>query len=302
MRIVFMGTPDFALESLKALYSSKHEIIAVVTQPDKPRNRGMTVSFSPVKEFAISNNIQVLQPEKVKNNQDFLEKYKALQPDVAVVVAYGKILPKEVLETPKYGSINVHGSLLPKLRGAAPIQWAVINGDKTAGVTTMYMDEGMDTGDMLLKAETEIGEKETAGELYDRLALMGAKLIVETLDRMERNEINREKQKENDATYAPMLTKETGKIDFNKTAKEIDCLIRGVTPFPGAHCILNEKVFKVFSINVLEENGAAGEILASDCKRGLIIGTADNAIELVEIQPQNKKRMTAKQFLVGNKI
>lgn len=301
MKIVFMGTPDFALESLKSLYNSKHEIIAVVTQPDKPRNRGMSVSFSPVKEFAIENNIPVLQPEKVKNNQEFLEEYKALQPDVAVVVAYGKILPKEVLDTPKYGSINVHGSLLPKLRGAAPIQWAVINGDETAGVTTMYMDEGMDTGDMLLKAETQIGEKETAGELYDRLALMGADLIVETLDKLEKNELIREKQGE-DATYAPMLTKETGKIDFNKTAREIDCLIRGVSPFPGAYCMLNDKKFKVFSINILEEEGKAGEILVSDCKKGLIIGTSDKAIELVEIQPENKKRMTAKQYLVGNKI
>jgi len=302
MRIVFMGTPDFALESLKALYNSKHEIIAVVTQPDKPRNRGMSVSFSPVKEFAIENNIPVLQPERVKNNQEFLETYQSLNPDVAVVVAYGKILPKEILDTPKYGSINVHGSLLPKLRGAAPIQWSIINGDKTAGVTTMYMDEGMDTGDMLLKAETEIGEKETAGELYDRLALMGAELIVETLDKLEKKQLSREKQNEEDATYAPMLNKETGKIDFNKTAKEIDCLIRGVTPFPGAYCVLNEKKFKVFDINILEESGNPGEVLVSDCKKGLIIGTADKAIELVEIQPENKKRMTAKQYLVGNKI
>ena len=238
----------------------------------------------------------------IKNNQEFLEEYKSLNPDVAVVVAYGKILPKEILDTPKFGSINVHGSLLPKLRGAAPIQWAVINGDKTAGVTTMYMDEGMDTGDMLLKAETEIGEKETAGELYDRLALMGAELIVETLDKLEKNELTREKQNEEDATYAPMLTKETGKIDFNKTAREIGCLIRGVTPFPGAYCILNEKKFKVFSIDILEENAKAGEILVSDCKKGLIIGTGDKAIELVEIQPENKKRMTAKQYLVGNKV
>lgn len=302
MRIVFMGTPDFALESLKALYDTKHEIVAVVTQPDKPRNRGMSLSFSPVKEFAIEHNILVLQPEKIKNNQEFLEEYKSLQPDVAVVVAYGKILPKEILDTPKYGSINVHGSLLPKLRGAAPIQWSIINGDKMAGVTTMYMDEGMDTGDMLLKAETEIGEKETAGELYDRLALMGADLIVETLDKLEKNELKREKQNDENATYAPMLNKEIGQIDFTKKAKEIDFLIRGVTPFPGAYCILHDKKFKVFSINILEEYGNPGEILESDCKKGLIIGTADKAIELLEIQPENKKRMTAKQFLVGNKI
>ena len=220
---------------------------------------------------------------------------------MAVVVAYGKILPKEVLDTPKYGSINVHGSLLPKLRGAAPIQWAVINGDQTAGVTTMYMDEGMDTGDMLLKAETPIIDNETAGELYNRLALMGAELIVETLDKLEKNELTREKQGE-DATYAPMLTKETGKIDFNKTAREIDCLIRGVTPFPGAYCILNDKKFKVFSISILEQKGNPGEIIVSDCKKGLIVGTGDKAIELIEIQPENKKRMTAKQYLVGNRI
>ena len=211
MKIVFMGTPDFAKESLEALYNAKYEILAVVTNPDRPKGRGMKMIASPVKEFALEKGIKIYQPEKVRNNEEFISEIKALKPDVICVVAYGKILPKEILEIPSKGCINVHGSLLPKYRGAAPIQWAVLNGDKKTGVTTMYMDVGMDTGDMILKQETQIGEDETTGELWDRLSKIGGKLLVETLKQIEEGTAPREKQGE-EFTMAPMLNKEMSKI------------------------------------------------------------------------------------------
>ena len=225
MKIVFMGTPDFAEKSLEALYNAKFEILAVVTNPDRPKCRGMKMICSPVKEFAVAKNIKVYQPEKVRNNEEFINEIKNLEPDVICVVAYGKILPKEILEIPKYGCINVHGSLLPKYRGAAPIQWAVINGEKVTGVTTMFMDIGMDTGDIILKEETKIGEDETTGELWDRLATMGANLLVETLNKIENGTAPREKQSEK-FSMAPMLNKQMAEIDFeNKTAEEIKNLV-----------------------------------------------------------------------------
>ena len=196
MKIVFMGTPDFAEESLKKIYEAKHEIISVVTNPDRPKGRGMKLISSPVKEYALEHDLTVLQPEKIKGNIEFIEKIKELNPDIICVVAYGKILPKEILEIPKYGCINVHASLLPKYRGAAPIQWAVLNGDKTTGVTTMYMDLGMDTGDMILKREVEIGDEETTGELWDRLKVIGGELLVETVEKIEKGIAPREKQDE----------------------------------------------------------------------------------------------------------
>ena len=211
MKIVFMGTPDFAEKSLEAVYNAGHEILAVVTNPDRPKGRGMKMVASPAKEFAISKELKIYQPEKVRKNIDFIEEIKALEPDVICVVAYGKILPKEILEIPKFGCINVHGSLLPKYRGAAPIQWAVINGEKVTGVTTMYMDVGMDTGDMILKEETEIAPDETTGELWDRLSKIGGKLLVETLKQIEAGTAPREKQGDN-FSLAPMLDKEMSKI------------------------------------------------------------------------------------------
>ena len=211
LRILFMGTPDFARESLEAVYNAGYEILGVVTNPDKPKGRGMKMVASPVKEFALEKGLTVYQPEKVRKNEEFIEKIKSLNPDVICVVAYGKILPKEILEIPKYGCINVHGSLLPKYRGAAPIQWAVLNGDKETGVTTMYMDIGMDTGDMILKEKVEVGEDETTGELWDRLSKIGAKLLVETLKQIEEGTAPREKQGE-EFTMAPMLNKEMSKI------------------------------------------------------------------------------------------
>lgn len=301
MRVVFMGTPDFAVPTLERIIQDGHEVIAVVTQPDKTRDRGLKLQYSPVKECALKHNIQVMQPDRIKKDIEFIEKYKELKPDVTVVVAFGQILPKDILESPKYGAINVHGSLLPNYRGAAPIQWAVINGDKVTGITTMHMDEGLDTGDMILKKEIEIGEEETAGELYDRMAMLGAEALSETLKLIEKGEAKREKQPE-EYTYAPMLTKETGKIDWNKKTEEISSLVRGVNPWPGAYTELNGKKFKISRVAKANGNGIPGSIISASSKEGLIIATTDGAIELIEIQPENKKRMLAKDYLRGNTI
>ncbi|MBP3284564.1 MAG: methionyl-tRNA formyltransferase [Clostridia bacterium] len=301
MRIVFMGTPDFAVPSLERLIADGHEVLAVVTQPDKTQNRGMKLVFSPVKECALKHQIPVFQPEKIRKDEAFWEEYQKMAPDVAVVVAFGQILPERFLNLPKYGCINVHGSLLPNYRGAAPIQWSVINGDKVTGVTTMYMDKGLDTGDMILKTEVEIGDNETAGELYDRLSFIGADTLSRTLVAIEKGEAPREKQPE-EFTYAPMLTKELGKIDWNKTSFEIKSLIRGVNPWPGAYTEIAGKKLKVHKAEISDKKGNSGEILCADDKNGLIIATADGALELLEIQPENKKRMNAKDFLRGNKL
>ena len=248
MKIVFMGTPDFAKESLEAIYNAGHEILAVVTNTDKPKGRGMKLLASPVKEFALENNLKIFQPEKIKNNQEFIEEIKKLNPDVICVVAYGKILPKEILDIPKFGCINVHASLLPKYRGAAPIQWAVLNGDKVTGVTTMYMDVGMDTGDMILKEEVQIGENETTGELWERLSKIGADLLVKTLEQIQNGTATREKQG-NDFTIAPMLNKEIAKINWDKqTAKEIKDLVRGLNPIMGAYAFLNGKKINFWKV------------------------------------------------------
>lgn len=296
-----MGTPDFAVPTLERIIQDGHEVIAVVTQPDKTRDRGLKLQYSPVKECALKHNIQVMQPDIIKRDADFIETYKELKPDVTVVVAFGQILPKDILETPKYGAINVHGSLLPNYRGAAPIQWAVINGDKVTGITTMHMDEGLDTGDMILKKEIEIGEEETAGELYDRMAILGADALSETLKLIEKGEAKREKQPE-EYTYAPMLTKETGKIDWNKKTEEISSLVRGVNPWPGAYTEFNGKKFKISKVAKADGRGTPGSIISANPKEGLIIATIDSAIEIIEIQPENKKKMLAKDYLRGNTI
>ena len=260
MKIVFMGTPDFAKESLEAIYNSGNEVLAVVTNPDKPKGRGMKMIASPVKEFALEKNLKIYQPTKVRNNTEFIEEIKTLNPDLLCVVAYGKILPKELLDIPKYGAINVHGSLLPEYRGAAPIQWAVLNGDKKTGVTTMFMDIGMDTGDMILKEETIIGEDETTGELWDRLSKIGANLLVKTIKKIEaipdkenktleeiKKLVGAEKQDKN-FTLAPMLEKEMAKIDWNKSSKEIKNLVRGLNPIMGAYSFLNGKKIKFWKM------------------------------------------------------
>ena len=310
MNIIVMGTPDFAKESLQAIYEAGHNVIAVVTNPDKPKGRGMKMVQSPVKEYAISKNIEVFQPIKVRNNPEFIEKIKSLNPDIICVVAYGKILPKELLEIPKLGCINVHGSLLPKYRGAAPIQWAVLNGEKTTGITTMYMDEGMDTGDMILKQEVQIGEDETTGELWDRLSKIGGELLVQTLEQIKLGTAPRTPQG-NDFTMAPMLNKEIAKIDWiNKTAIEIKNLVRGLNPIMGAYSFENGKKIKFWKVQVVKDNELEldiqnkklGEVIFSNDKKGLFIKAKDGIISVLEIQGENAKRMNIGDFLRGNKI
>lgn len=320
MRILFMGTPDFALESLKALYEAKYDIIGVVTNIDKPKGRGMKMVASPVKEYAIEKNLQVYQPIKVRNNPEFLEEVKKLNPDLICVVAYGKILPQELLDIPKYGCVNVHGSLLPEYRGAAPIQWAVLNGDKKTGVTTMFMNAGMDTGDMILKEEVEIGEDETTGELWDRLKMIGANLLIKTVKEIENGTATRTKQPE-EGTMAPMLCKEMAKIDWeNKTAQEIKNLVRGLNPIMGAYTFLDGKKIKFWKVQTLTENELlekfqeleeykyhlnkmqAGTVLFSDDKKGLFIKANDGILQVLEMQGENSKRMAVGDFLRGNPV
>ena len=311
MKIVFMGTPDFAEESLKAIYEAGHEIIGVVTNPDRPKGRGMKMLPCPVKEFAMEKNLKIFQPEKVKNNEKFINELKALNPDVICVVAYGKILPKEILDIPPYGCINVHASLLPKYRGAAPVQWAVLNGDKTTGVTTMYMDIGMDTGDMILKQEVEIDEDETTGELWDRLKDIGGKLLVETLKQIEKGTAPREKQGE-DFTIAPMLSKDMAKIDWNKkTAIEIKNLVRGLNPIMGAYTFLKDKKIKFWKVAVAGEDEIHAEnmdflrngtVIVSDPRDGIFIKCKDGILKVLEIQGENAKRMKIQDYLRGNPI
>lgn len=320
MKIIFMGTPDFAEKSLESLYEAGYDIAAVVTNVDKPKGRGMKLVPSPVKEFAMEKGLKVLQPVKVRNNEEFIEEIKNIAPDLICVVAYGKILPKELLDIPKYGCINVHGSLLPKYRGAAPIQWAVLNGDKVTGITTMYMAEGMDTGDMILKEEVEIGENETTGELWDRMANVGAKLLVDTVKLIEAGKAPREKQGD-DFSLAPMLNKEMAKIDWEeKNAEEIKNLIRGLNPIMGAYSFLNGKKIKFWRVEVLPsediekefpesseytkriEKVQPGTVLFSDSKKGLYIKANNGIIRVLEIQGENAKKMGACDFLRGNQI
>lgn len=311
MKIIFMGTPDFAATSLEALINSNYNIEAVVTNTDKPKGRGMKMLYTPVKEVALSKDIPIFQPEKVRNNTEFINKIKEINPDVICVVAYGKILPKEILDIPKYGCINVHASLLPKYRGAAPIQWAILNGDKETGVTTMYMDVGMDTGDMILTQKVQIGENETTGELWNRLSKIGADLLVETLKQIEQGIAPRIPQG-NDYTMAPMLEKEMSKIDWeNKTAEEIKNLVRGLNPIMGAYTYLNGKKIKFWKVEVSENIGydennikilKNGTVLISDPKDGIYIKTKKGILHVLEIQGENAKKMSIQDFLRGNKI
>ena len=251
MKIVFMGTPDFARDSLSAIYDAGHEIPAVVTVPDKPKGRGMKLIPCEVKEYAVEKNIKVYQPEKLRENKEIVDILKDINPDVICVVAYGKIIPKEILEIPKYGCVNVHPSLLPQYRGSAPIQWAILNGDKETGVTTMYLDEGMDSGDIILQTKTPIDKDETSGELWDRLSKIGAELLVETLEKIENKTASRIKQPK-EFTLAPMLEKSQAKIDWeSKTAEEIKNLVRGLNPIMGAYAVLNQKKIKFWKVDKL---------------------------------------------------
>ena len=305
MKIVFMGTPDFAKESLEAVYNAGHEILAVVTNPDRPKGRGMKLVASPVKEFALEKNLKIYQPEKVKNNVEFIEEIKRFKPDVICVVAYGKILPKEILEISKFGCINVHGSLLPQYRGAAPIQWAVLNGDKTTGITTMYMDTGMDTGDMILKEKIEIGEDDTTGDVWENLSKIGANLLVKTLKQIEEGTAPRIPQG-TDFSMAPMLDKEMSKIDWkNNDAKQIKNLVRGLNPIMGTYSYLDGKKIKFWKVDALQDedsNVENGTVIKADSKEGLYIKAKNGIIKVLEIQGENAKKMNIQDFLRGNKI
>ena len=328
MNILFMGTPDYAEESLKALVeNTNNNIIGVVTNVDKPKGRGMKMIETPVKQYALEKGFKVFQPEKVRNNEEFLNEVKELNPDLIVVVAYGKILPKELLDIPKYGCINVHGSLLPKYRGAAPIQWSVINGEKVTGNTTMFMDVGMDTGDMIESSTVEIGDNETVGELWDRMAIDGGKLLVSTVNKIEeivskdnfenegtldllKEKIGAKKQGD-DFTMAPMLNKEMAQIDWNKSAEEIKNLVRGVNPIIGAYTFYDESKIKIWKAEVVTaeylkerfeiesniENLENGTIVFSDKKAGTFIKTGKDIISILEIQGENSKAMPIKNYL-----
>ena len=320
LKIVFMGTPDFSRDSLEAICNAGYEVPAVVTVPDKPKGRGMKLIPCEVKEYAIENNIEVYQPEKLRDNKEIVKILKDINPDVICVVAYGKIIPKEILEIPKYGCVNVHPSLLPKYRGSAPIQWAILNGDKETGVTTMYLDEGMDSGDIILQTETKINKDETSGELWDRLSKIGAELLVETLERIENKTAPRTKQND-DFTLAPMLEKSQAKIDWeNKTAQEIKNLVRGLNPIMGAYAILNEKKIKFWKVDSLTIDQFIdkypefkeydyrfaeidpGTVLYVDKKEALYVMAKDGILKILEMQGENAKRMPAPEFLRGNKI
>lgn len=304
MRIVFMGTPDFARDSLKALYEANYEIVGVVTNPDRPKGRGMKMVASLVKEYALEKDLPIYQPEKVKENLEFVQVVKELAPDIICVVAYGKLLPKEILEIAQYGCINLHGSLLPQYRGAAPIQWAVLNGDKVTGVTTIYMNEEMDAGDIILKEEVEIGENETTGELWERLAKIGAKLLVETVEQIEKGIAPRRKQ-EGKYTIAPMLKKEMAKIEWDTmNTEKIHNLVRGLNPIMGAYTFYEGKKIKLWkvekeTIKPEQEVIKPGTILLADPKQGLLIKTLDGAVRVLELQGENARRMKVDDFLRG---
>lgn len=299
MRIVFMGTPDFAVPSLQALIDAGHDVCAVYTQPDKPQGRKQILTAPPVKTLALEHDIPVFQPNTLKN-EDEQARLRELAPEVIIVVAYGKLLPKAVLDIPPHGCINVHGSLLPRWRGAAPIQWAVIAGDEMAGVTTMQMAEGLDTGDMLLTYETRVGEKETAGELFDRLAQSGAELLTQTLVKLD--EITPRPQDDAQSCYAHMLDKQMAVIDWSKSAHEIDCLIRGLNPWPIALTALSGERLKVFAAEKANGNGEPGTVLEADPKKGLTVACGEGALGLTEIQLVGGKRMKATDFLRGHAI
>lgn len=298
MKIIYMGTPDFAVPALKALASSEHEVCAVFTQPDKPRGRKMILTPPDVKVCAQSLNIPVYQPESMKNG-DALDIINQYNPDVIVVAAYGKILPKAVLDVPKFGCVNIHGSLLPKYRGAAPIQQSVLNGDKVTGITTMLMDAGLDTGDILLTEETEIGENETSGELFDRLAVLGGELILKTLSALEKGEITPQRQDESLATHTSKIDKSLCPIDFSKSAFEVHNKVRGLNPWPVATTKICRKNVKVYSTKLCPKSGKSGEVLST---KPLVVACGEKSVEILELQPEGKKRMTADAFLAGHKL
>ncbi len=302
MKVIFMGTPDFAVGTLEEIIKAGHEVVLVVTQPDKPRGRSGALQFPPVKECAVAHDIEVFQPKKIREeeNVEYLRRYNA---DIIVVAAFGQLLPKSILEMPKHGCINVHASLLPKYRGAAPIQWSVINGDAVTGVTIMQMDIGMDTGDMIAKREVVIGEEETGGGLFDKLAEVGAKLCVDTMVEIENGTATRTPQNHDEATHVSMISKELGNIDWNKSAVEIERLIRGLNPWPSAFTKLDGKTFKIWKAKVVsEDTNEQPGCIVSVGKGILEVQTGKGVLSLLEVQLEGKKRMEVDAFLRGYSV
>ncbi len=308
MRIIFMGTPDFAVQVLQALLQSEHEVIGVYTQPDKPKGRGKSMQYTPVKELALEHQIPVYQPAKIRELQ-VIEELKQLKPDVIVVVAFGQILPEAVLQIPPYGCVNVHASLLPKYRGAAPIQWAILDGEQESGVTTMYMAKGLDTGDMIEQTVVPIAPKETGGSYHDKLAAAGAELCLSTLHKLENGTAERIPQDDEQSCYAHMLNKSMGNLDFHKSAVELERFIRGLNPWPSAYSKINGKNIKIYEADIVAEEALsdsdkreeAGMVLAVD-KQTFLVRCGDGALKIRSLQLEGKKRMDTAAFLLGYKI
>lgn len=305
LKVLFMGTPDFAVPTLEALCNSDYEVIGVVTQPDKPKGRGKSVQMTPVKECALKYDIPVFQPIKIREEEN-VAKLEELDIDFMVVVAFGQILPKSILDIPKYGCINVHSSLLPTYRGAAPIQWTIINGESKTGITTMFMDEGIDTGDILLQEETPIYDDDTGGSLHDRLADMGAKLLIKTLDGLKAGTIKRIKQDDSKSNYVGMLNKNMGKMNFTKSALELERLVRGLNPWPSAYTSINGKMFKIWAAKAIEDadkyQDVQGGTIVEINKSSIIVKTSKGLLELFEVQLEGKKRMLVEDFLRGYQV
>lgn len=302
MKIVFMGTPEFAVPCLQKIIDEGHEVLGVVTQPDKPKGRGKKLSIPPVKELALKYDIPVYQPIKARE-ESFVKTLKEINPELIVVVAFGQILPKSILDIPKFGCINVHASLLPKYRGAAPLNWVIINGEEKTGVTTMYMDEGLDTGDMILKSEIPLDDEITAGELHDKMMIDGAQVLKETIDLISQGKAPREKQDDENTCYSTIMDKSLGNIDWKKPAKEIHNLIRGVNPWPSAYTSYENQIMKIWKTKVLNEksNKEPGTIISVD-KEGIKVCTGDKLILISEIQMSGKKRMIVSEYIKGNTI
>ena len=296
MRVIFMGTPDFAVGTLEAIIEAGHEVVLAVTQPDKPKGRSASLQFPPVKECAIAHNIPVFQPVKIREQKN-IDELKKYDPDIIIVVAFGQIVSKEILDMPRYGCVNVHASLLPKYRGAAPIQWAVINGDEMTGVTTQRMDVGVDTGDIIETAQLRIAEDETGGSLFDKLAMVGARLCVSTMEKIEKGEATYTPQKEEEATHTRKIEKELGNVDWSKPAKEIECLIRGLNPWPSAYTHLNGKNLKLWQAGVVDENSALKPgTIVKVTKNEILVQTGAGMLSLLEVQLEGKKRMSVDAF------
>ncbi|GAA0091598.1 methionyl-tRNA formyltransferase [Paraclostridium bifermentans] len=302
MKIVFMGTPEFAVPCLQKIIDEGHEVVAVVTQPDKPKGRGKKLAMPPVKELALKYDIPVYQPLKARE-ESFVDTLKEMNPELIVVVAFGQILPKSILDIPKYGCVNVHASLLPRYRGAAPLNWVIINGEEKTGVTTMYMDEGLDTGDMILKSEIPLDDEITAGELHDKMMIDGAKVLKETIDLIEKGEAPREKQSNENTCYSPIMNKSLGNIDWNKSAIDIHNLVRGINPWPSAYTTYESQTMKIWKTKVIDKNSdkEPGTIISVD-KEGINVSTSEGIVQIKEIQMAGKKRMEVPEYIKGNNI